>query len=63
MRSYTREILACVKEIQEHVAYKKYEEVLRGTLHQCIMALIQCDERMRKPPEQAAPRSDAPNHD
>jgi hypothetical protein len=59
MKSYTREILACVKEIQDHVAFKKYEEVLLRTLHQCIMALIERDYEIRKIPQNAEAQPDA----
>lgn len=48
MKLFTKEILARVKEIQEQCPSNEEYEILRDTLHTCIMALIRCSDSMRK---------------
>ena len=50
MKLFTKEILARVKEAQDESPSNEQHEILRDTLHTCIMALIRCSEDMRKTP-------------
>lgn len=48
MKLFTKEILARVQEVQDQSPSDEQHEILRDTLHTCIMALIRCSEAMRK---------------
>lgn len=48
MKLFTKEIRSRVTEVQDQCPSNEEHEILRDTLHTCIMALIRCSEAMRK---------------